>query len=120
MNEVIQRARWAALQELNDDDIMDSIQGSVAIPLAIKQGDWNDALELLKRRIETKITRLAELSFHGMVHTPWIDDDEELRELRNLWVLREASRLAIEKERIEIERDRKAKMDAQFQQMFDE
>jgi len=120
MNEVIQRAKWAALQELTDEDIMDSIQGSVAIPLAIKQGDWNEALELLKRRLNTKIDRLAEVSIHGMCKTPWIDDDEELRELRNLWVLHEASRLAVEKQRIEAENERKAKMDAQFQQMFDE
>jgi len=34
--------------------------------------------------------------------------------------LREASRLAIEKQRIEKENDLKIKMDAQFQQMFDE
>ena len=120
MIEVFERAKWAAQQQLNDEDIMDAIQGSVAIPLAIKQGDWNDALELLKRRVNTKITRLAELSFHGMVQTSWIDDDEELRELRNLWVLREASRLALEKQRIEKENDLKIKMDAQFQQMFDE
>ena len=89
MTEDIQRAKWAALQELNDDDIMDAIRGSIAIPLAIKHGDWNEALALVKQRVTTKISRLAELSIHGEVQTPWIDDDEELDQLRKFWLLRE-------------------------------
>jgi len=87
--EDIQQAKWAALQELNDDDIMDAIQGSTAIPLAIKHGDWIDALVLLQRRVNAKIARLAELQIHGEVQTPWIDDDEELNQLRKFWLLRE-------------------------------
>ncbi len=36
MTDKLDKAKWIAYQELNDDDIMDAIQGSVAIPLAIK------------------------------------------------------------------------------------
>lgn len=87
--EDIQQAKWAALQELNDDDIMDAIQGSIAIPLAIKHGDWVYALVLLKLRVNAKIARLAELQIHGEVQTPWIDDDEELNQLRKFWLFPE-------------------------------
>lgn len=113
MSEYFERAKWEALQNLNDDDVMEAIAGSVAIPLAIKQGDWDDAMELLKKRIETKITRQAEFSINGFVKTYWIDEDDELRELRNIWILRDANAIALAKQR-------QAKMDAQFQQMFDE
>jgi hypothetical protein len=91
--EDIQQAKWAALQELNDDDIMDAIQGSIAIPLAIKHGDWNEALALVKQRVTTKIARLAELSVYGDAKTPWICDAEEVNELRVLWLLREKKSL---------------------------
>lgn len=113
MSEYFEKAKWEALQSLNDDDVMEAIAGSVAIPLAIKQGDWQDAMQLLAKRIETKTIRQAEFATHGFVKTNWIDEDDELRELRNIWILRDATAMALAKER-------QAKMDAQFQQMFDE
>ena len=61
------KAKWEAYQQLNDDDIMDAIQGSVAIPLAIKSGDWEYAFQFIKERIDTQMTRRAELSLYDHV-----------------------------------------------------
>jgi hypothetical protein len=83
------KALWEAYQQLNDDDIMDAIQGSVAIPLAIKSGDWQYALDFIKNRIDTKMTRMAELSLYNHVKTPWVDPDDELRILRTWWLKNE-------------------------------
>ena len=80
------KAKWEAYQQLNDDDIMDAIQGSVAIPLAIKSGDWEYALDFIKNRIDTQMTRRAELSLYDHIKTTWVDVDEELRMLRTLWL----------------------------------
>ena len=80
------KAKWEAYQQLNDDDIMDAIQGSVAIPLAIKSGDWEFAQQFIKDRIDNKMTRRAELAFYSIIKTPSIDADDELRTLRTLWL----------------------------------
>ena len=80
------KATWEAYQELNDDDIMDAIQGSVAIPLAIKSDDWEYAQHFIKERIENKMQRRAELALYDTIKTPSIDADEELRMLRTLWL----------------------------------
>ena len=83
------KAKWEAYQQLNDDDIMDAIQGSVAIPLAIKSGDWEYAQHFIKERIENKMTRRAEFYLYSKTKTPSIDDDDELRTLRTLWLKEE-------------------------------
>ena len=83
------KAVWEAYQGLNDDDIMDAIQGSVAIPLAIKSGDWEYAFQLIKERIDNKMTRRAEFYLYSKTKTPSIDDDDELRTLRTLWLKEE-------------------------------
>jgi hypothetical protein len=80
------KAVWESFQQLNDDDIMDAIQGSVAIPLAIKSGDWEYAQHFIKERIENKMQRRAELALYNTIKTPSIDADEELRMLRTLWL----------------------------------
>ena len=80
------KAIWEAYQQLNDDDIMDAIQGSVAIPLAIKSDDWEYAQYFIKERIENKMQRRAELALYDTIKTPSIDADEELRMLRTLWL----------------------------------
>jgi hypothetical protein len=80
------KAKWEAYQQLNDDDIMDAIQGSVAIPLAIKYNDWGYAFQLIKERIDNKMTRRAEFYLYSKTKTPSIDDDDELRTLRTLWL----------------------------------
>jgi hypothetical protein len=80
------KAMWEAYQQLNDDDIMDAIQGSVAIPLAIKSGDWEYAFAFIKERIDNKMTRRAEFSLYNIIKTSLIDDDDELRTLRTLWL----------------------------------
>jgi hypothetical protein len=80
------KAVWESYQQLNDDDIMDAIQGSVAIPLAIKSGDWEYAQHFIKERIENKMQRRAELALYNTIKTPSIDADEELRMLRTLWL----------------------------------
>jgi hypothetical protein len=80
------KAVWESYQQLNDDDIMDAIQGSVAIPLAIKSGDWEYAQHFIKERIENKMQRRAELALYDTIKTPSIDADEELRMLRTLWL----------------------------------
>jgi len=64
MTDKLDKAKWIAYQELNDDDIMDAIQGSVAIPLAIKYNDWDYAFQLIKQRIENKMIRRAEFLLH--------------------------------------------------------
>ena len=79
------KAVWEAYQQLNDDDIMDAIQGSVAIPLAIKSDDWEYAQYFIKERIENKMQRRAELAMYSIIKTPSIDADDELRMLRTLW-----------------------------------
>jgi hypothetical protein len=80
------KAVWESFQQLNDDDIMDAIQGSVAIPLAIKSDDWEYAQHFIKERIENKMQRRAELAMYSIIKTPSIDADEELRMLRTLWL----------------------------------
>ena len=83
------KAKWEAYQQLNDDDIMDAIQGSVAIPLAIKSGDWDYAQQFIKDRIENKMIRRAEFALYSVIKTSSIDDDDELRMLRTLWLKNE-------------------------------
>lgn len=83
------KAVWESFQQLNDDDIMDAIQGSVAIPLAIKSGDWEYAFAFIRERIENKMTRRAEFYLYSKTKTPSIDDDDELRTLRTLWLKNE-------------------------------
>ena len=83
------KAVWEAYQQLNDDDIMDAIQGSVAIPLAIKSGDWEYAQQFIKDRIENKMIRRAEFALYSVIKTSSIDDDDELRMLRTLWLKNE-------------------------------
>ena len=83
------RAKWEAYQELNDDDIMEAIAGSIAIPLAIKSGDWEFAQQFIKERIDNKMQRRAEFACLNIVKTPSIDDDDELRMLRTLWLKQE-------------------------------
>jgi hypothetical protein len=80
------KAIWESYQQLNDDDIMDAIQGSVAIPLAIKSGDWDIAFQFIKERIDNKMTRRAEFYLSSYCTTESIDDDEEMRMLRTLWL----------------------------------
>ena len=80
------KAVWEAYQQLNDDDIMEAIAGSVAIPLAIKSDDWEDAQHFIKERIENKMQRRAELALYSIIKTPSIDADDELRILRTLWL----------------------------------
>jgi len=83
------KAVWESYQQLNDDDIMDAIQGSVAIPLAIKSGDWEYAFQFIRDRIENKMTRRAEFYLSSYCTTESIDDDDELRTLRTLWLKNE-------------------------------
>jgi len=83
------KAVWDEYQQLNDDDIMESISGSVAIPLAIKSGDWEYAFQFIRDRIENKMTRRAEFYLYSKTKTPSIDDDDELRTLRTLWLKEE-------------------------------
>lgn len=83
------RAKWEAYQELNDDDIMEAIAGSIAIPLAIKSGDWDFAQQFIKDRIDNKMQRRAEFAYLNIIKTPSIDDDDELRMLRTLWLKQE-------------------------------
>ena len=80
------KAVWESYQQLNDDDIMEAISGSEAIPLAIKSGDWEYAFQLIKERIDNKMTRRAEFYLYSKTKTPSIDDDDELRTLRTLWL----------------------------------
>jgi hypothetical protein len=89
MTDKIDKAKWIAYQELNDDDIMDAIQGSVAIPLAIKYNDWDYAFQLIKQRIENKMIRRAEFYLSSYCTTESIDDDEEMRTVRTMWLKNE-------------------------------
>jgi hypothetical protein len=83
------KAVWDEYQQLNDDDIMESISGSVAIPLAIKSGDWDIAFQFIRDRIENKMTRRAEFYLSSYCTTESIDDDDELRTLGTLWLKEE-------------------------------
>jgi len=83
------KAVWESYQQLNDDDIMEAISGSVAIPLAIKSGDWEYAFQFIKERIDNKMTRRAEFYLSSYCTTESIDDDDELRTLRTLWLKNE-------------------------------
>ena len=89
MTDKLDKAKWIAYQELNDDDIMDAIQGSVAIPLAIKYNVWDFAFQLIKQRIDNKMQRRAEFYVYSKSQTPSIDDDDELRSVRTMWLKNE-------------------------------
>ena len=83
------KAVWENYQQLNDDDIMEAISGSVAIPLAIKSGDWEYAFQFIRDRIENKMIRRAEFYLSSYCTTESIDDDDEMRTLRALWLKNE-------------------------------
>lgn len=83
------KAVWESYQNLNDEDIMDAIQGSEAIPLAIKSGDWDIAFQFIKDRIDNKMQIRAEFYLTNDRTTPYIDDDDEMRSLRTLWLKKE-------------------------------
>jgi hypothetical protein len=83
------KAVWESYQNLNDEDIMDAIQGSEAIPLAIKSGDWHYAFRFIKERIDNKMIRRTELDMYNTINTASIDDDDEMRTLRSLWLKKE-------------------------------
>jgi len=83
------KAVWESYQQLNDDDIMDAIQGSEAIPLAIKSGDWDIAFQFIKDRIDNKMQIRAEFYLTNDRTTPYIDADDEMRTLRTLWLKNE-------------------------------
>jgi hypothetical protein len=89
MTKDFDKAKWESYQGLNDDDIMDAIQGSVAIPLAIKYNDWEYAFQLIKQRIDNKMTRRTELDVYNTIKTPSIDEDDELRTVRTMWLKNE-------------------------------
>jgi hypothetical protein len=86
MTDKFAKAKWESYQNLNDEDIMDAIQGSVAIPLAIKYNDWEYAFQLIKQRIDNKMTRRTELDVYNTIKTPSIDEDDELRTVRTMWL----------------------------------
>ena len=100
---------WAIVQELDPEDIADSIQDSVALVEAIKA---NHA-DIVMKRVELKVRRMAELRVFDVVKTQWVDDIEELHHYRNLRI--ERVQKALDERKI-IE----AKMDAPFKEMFDE
>jgi hypothetical protein len=89
MTDKFAKAKWESYQNLNDEDIMDAIQGSTAIPFAIKYKDWSYALQLIKQRIDNKMQRRTELDMYNMIFTASIDDDDEMRTLRTLWLKKE-------------------------------
>jgi hypothetical protein len=89
MTKDFDKAKWESYQGLNEEDIMDAIQGSEAIPLAIKCNDWDYAFQLIKERIDNKMQRRAEFYLYSKTNTPSIDDDEEMRALRTLWLKNE-------------------------------
>jgi hypothetical protein len=89
MTNKLDKAKWESYQGLNDDDIMDAIQGSMAIPLAIKYNDWDYAFQLIKQRIDNKMQRRAEFYLYSKTNTPSIDEDAELRTVRTIWLKNE-------------------------------
>jgi MinD-like ATPase involved in chromosome partitioning or flagellar assembly len=104
---------WAIVQELDPEDIADSIQDSIALVEAIKANHAEDVASIVMNRVELKVRRRAELRVFDVVKTQWIDDIEELQHYRNLRI--ERVQKALDERKI-IE----AKMDAPFRQMFDE
>jgi hypothetical protein len=104
---------WAIVQELDPEDIADSIVDSVALEEAIKANHAEDVASIVMNRVELKVRRRAELRVFDVVKTPWIDDIEELQHYRNLRI--ERVQKALEERKI-----MEAKMDAPFRQMFDE
>jgi len=89
MTDKFAKAVWESYQNLNDEDIMDAIQGSVAIPLAIKSSDWLYAFQLIQDRIDNKMRRRTELDMYNTIMTASIDDEEEMRTLRAMWLKKE-------------------------------
>ena len=104
---------WAIVQELDPEDIADSIVDSVALVEAIKANHAEDVASIVMNRVELKVRRRAELRVFDVVKTQWIDDIEELQHYRNLRI--ERVQKALDERKI-IE----AKMDAPFKEMFDE
>lgn len=104
---------WAIVQELDPDDIAYAIQDSVALVEAIKANHAEDVASIVMNRVELKVRRRAELRVFDVVKTQWIDDIEELQHYRNLRI--ERVKKAFDERKI-----MEAKMDAPFQQMFDE
>ena len=104
---------WAVVQELDPDDVADAIADSVALVEAIKANHAEDVASIVMNRVELKVRRRAELRVFDVVKTQWIDDIEELQHYRNLRI--ERVQKALDERKI-----LEAKMDAPFQQMFDE
>lgn len=104
---------WAIVQELDPEDIADSVHDSVALVEAIKANHAEDVADIVMKRVELKVRRMAELRVFDVVKTQWVDDIEELHHYRNLRI--ERVQKALDERKV-----LEAKMDAPFRQMFDE
>lgn len=104
---------WSIVQELDPEDIADSVQDSVALVEAIKANNAEDVASIVMKRVELRVRRMAELRVYDVVKTPWVDDIDELHHYRNLRI--ERVQKALEERKV-----MEAKMDAPFKEMFDE
>jgi pyridoxal biosynthesis lyase PdxS len=104
---------WSVVQELDPDDIADAIMDSVALVEAIRANHAGDVADIVMKRVELKVRRIAELRVYDVVKTQWIDDIEELQHYRNMRI-----------KRVEHEREERkileAKLNGPFNEMFDE
>ena len=77
MDSEVKREKWAFLQEVNGEDVADSIFDSLAVGDAVHNNDWVGLAKLVKTRIDLKAQRIAEYRVLDRVVTPWIDQGEE-------------------------------------------
>lgn len=69
---------WATYQELTMDDVCNAIIDSPAILRAIHNNNFQDVAELIKRRVDNEVRRLAEYRMYGKFITKHIIPKQEM------------------------------------------
>lgn len=75
---------WATYQELTMDDVCNAIIDSPAILRAIHNNNFKDVAELIKRRVDSQVKRLAEYRMYGKYMTKSVDPKQEMLEYKTV------------------------------------
>jgi len=73
---------WATYQEMTMDDVCNAIIDSPAILRAIHNNNFADVAELIKRRVDNEVRRLAEHRKYGKFVSKSINPKEEMLEYK--------------------------------------
>lgn len=75
---------WATYQELTMDDVCNAINDSPAILRAIHNNNFLDAAEMIKKRVDRSVSRLAEYRMFGKYLSQPVDPRMEMLDYRDV------------------------------------